>query len=173
MLLIDEPVEREEIVEEAKIEVILIKTDLVAKKYEVEADIEFEEAETEEEVVEIFQNFEILASELEGEEVVNAKEVEAESKLDMVDKRDQYQGAIRVRVNGMRVRNKLNMTVNKAKIATRDLSLIVGKALQSAKTDVEQVEVLTLTKEEGDNTIENLKLEIIDFKAELPESGAS
>lgn len=91
---------------------------MTAKKYEVEADKEFEEAETEEEIEEIFLKNERLANELEGAEVVEISTAALKSKLDMADEETEYKGRITTRVNAMRLRSKYYRTIMKAKAAT-------------------------------------------------------
>lgn len=71
-----------------------MRSDLKAKKYEVEAEVEFEEAETEEEIEEIFLKNEQMANELEGAEVVEAKAAVRQSKLDMTVEGASYQRRI-------------------------------------------------------------------------------
>jgi hypothetical protein len=168
-----DPVERKLVQDEAKIAVCFMRSDLKAKSREVAAEQEFEEAETEEEIEEIYQRNELLANELEGAEVVEAKASARASKLDMSAKEEEYKGKIRTRTNGMRLRIRYQRIMRRAKLAARRLSYTVGEQVNTAKNDSAAAEVLAAAKTEGDSTVTNLQTEIADFKAEVSASGAA
>jgi len=146
---------------------------LKAKKYEEEADKEFEEAETEEEIEEIFMRNQLLANELEGEEVVEAKAEARRSKLDMTAKGDEYKGKIRERTNAMRLKGRARFIIMKARAAAKRLSYNTGKALESNKADTDAAEALAATRTEGETTITDLRTQVANFLTEVPDSGAS
>jgi len=129
---------------------------LKAKSREVEAEKEFEEAETEEEIVAIYQKNELLANELEGAEVVKAKASARASKLDMSAKEAEYKRKIRERTNDMRLRGRYRLIMRRATLAARRLSWSVGEQVNTAKNDSDAAVVLAAAKTEGATTVTNL-----------------
>lgn len=173
LAIFKDPVQRKRIVEEAKIAVCKVRTDLKAKKAEQEAEKEFDEAESEEQIEKIYEKNENKASELEGGEVVAVRERAYKSKVDVKAKMEEYRKKIQQRVADMRLRGLLWRIVMRSKVATKRLSWQVGRTLQSVRSDAQAAIALAAAKKRGEATIVFLKKQIADFKLKVPKSGAS
>lgn len=117
-----DPVIRKKITEEAKIAVVVFRTDLKSKKEEKKVVKEFEEAETEEQIEKIYQKNEQKANTLEGAEVVDLRERAFKSKLDLKKKMEEYKKKINQRINDMRLKGLLHRNLMRARVSLKSLS---------------------------------------------------